>query len=129
GGAARGQGPPRRRQPLRAADRHVSRQASRQGRRRPPRRHRGPHRPLVAMCTIILLRHVHPTIPTIVAANRDEFYARAAHPPHLLSRAPRVLAGLDVERVNAARLVTRIWVCWGLTLRPLLLNTPVTSPT
>src|SRR5215471_21587457 len=29
--------------------------------------------------------------------------------------------------VNAARLVTRILVCWGLTLRPFLLNTTVTS--
>lgn len=33
------------------------------------------------MCTIAALRGVHPAFPLIVAANRDEFYARAASAP------------------------------------------------
>jgi uncharacterized protein with NRDE domain len=35
------------------------------------------------MCTIAALRGVHPAFPLIVAANRDEFYARAATAPAL----------------------------------------------
>lgn len=33
------------------------------------------------MCTIAVLRGLHPEFPLIVAANRDEFYARASAPP------------------------------------------------
>src|SRR4051812_9533314 len=45
------------------------------------------------MCTIIILRDVHPEFPVVIAANRDEIYARAATGP---TRVPggRV-AGLD----------------------------------
>ena len=33
------------------------------------------------MCTLILLDRVVPEFPVVVAANRDEFYARPAAPP------------------------------------------------
>ena len=35
------------------------------------------------MCTLILLDRVVPGVPVVVAANRDEFYARPAAPPAL----------------------------------------------
>lgn len=47
------------------------------------------------MCTIVALRGVHPDYPLVVAANRDEFYARRATSPQVLRAAPRVLGGMD----------------------------------
>jgi uncharacterized protein with NRDE domain len=47
------------------------------------------------MCTLLLAHRVRADLPLVVAANRDENYARASTPPQLLSQAPRVLAGLD----------------------------------
>ncbi len=52
------------------------------------------------MCTIVVLHRVHPTIPVIVAANRDEFYARTAAPPELrghTDHGARVIAGRDLR--------------------------------
>lgn len=49
------------------------------------------------MCTIVLLRGIVPEIPLVVAANRDEFYRRAAAGPAVLSSAPTVVAGRDLE--------------------------------
>jgi len=49
------------------------------------------------MCTIAVMRRVHPDFPLIVAANRDEFYARAATRPVVLHDAPRAVGGRDVE--------------------------------
>lgn len=52
------------------------------------------------MCTIVVVHRVHPTIPVIVAANRDEFYAREAAPPELrghTARGARVVAGRDLR--------------------------------
>lgn len=49
---------------------------------------------------IVVLHRVHPTIPVIVAANRDEFYARPAAPPELrghTGRGARVIAGRDLR--------------------------------
>jgi uncharacterized protein with NRDE domain len=37
------------------------------------------------MCTVILAWRVHPDVPLIVAANRDEFYNRPSAPPAALS--------------------------------------------
>ena len=70
------------------------------------------------MCTIILLRQVHPEYPLVVAANRDELYARATRPPHLLSRSPRVLAGLDVEHHGTWMGVNEHGLLIGLTNQP-----------
>ncbi len=50
------------------------------------------------MCTIILFRHVHPEFPLLVAANRDELYARRTAAPDVLQTHPRVVGGRDLER-------------------------------
>lgn len=49
------------------------------------------------MCTIVAIKGLHPELPLVVAANRDEFYARAASPPRIVSEAPRVVAGVDLQ--------------------------------
>ena len=49
------------------------------------------------MCLIVVGWRVHPDYPLVVAANRDEFYAR---PTAQLSRwpdAPEIMGGLDLE--------------------------------
>lgn len=49
------------------------------------------------MCTIAVLHGVHPEYPVVVAANRDEAYARAATGPEVLAREPvTVVGGRDV---------------------------------
>ena len=50
------------------------------------------------MCTIVILRHIHPEWPLVLAANRDELYARPAAGPQVLSPTPRVVGGRDLER-------------------------------
>jgi uncharacterized protein with NRDE domain len=50
------------------------------------------------MCMILVAKGVFPDVPLLVAANRDEFLARASLPPQLLSEHPRVVAGVDRER-------------------------------
>lgn len=50
------------------------------------------------MCTLVILRHVHPEYPLVLAANRDEFYDRPAAGPRVLSESPRVIGGQDLER-------------------------------
>jgi uncharacterized protein with NRDE domain len=47
------------------------------------------------MCTAVILRNVLADRPVVVAANRDEFLARAARPPEVLVAAPRVIGGRD----------------------------------
>jgi len=58
------------------------------------------------MCTVILAVEAHPTYPLIVAANRDEFYARPSAPPGTLAGGllgPRDLrAGGTWMALNAA---------------------------
>jgi uncharacterized protein with NRDE domain len=49
------------------------------------------------MCTIVLLRRVHPDYPLLVAANRDEFFARPAAPAALGRLAPGIVAGQDLR--------------------------------
>ena len=49
------------------------------------------------MCTIVLLSHVHPTYPLLVAANRDEFYSRESSGPAVLATDPLVVGGTDVK--------------------------------
>lgn len=47
------------------------------------------------MCTIALLIDVIADAPLVIAANRDELYARPTKPPQILSASPRVAGGLD----------------------------------
>ncbi len=47
------------------------------------------------MCTILIARRAHPRFPLILAANRDEFRARASSPPHLLDASVPILGGQD----------------------------------
>ena len=49
------------------------------------------------MCTLAVFHRVFPSHPLVVAANRDEYLARAAAPPTLLREAPvRAVGGLDL---------------------------------
>ena len=49
------------------------------------------------MCLILFAYHIHPEFPLILAANRDEFYARPARPLSYWKDAPWVLAGRDLQ--------------------------------
>jgi uncharacterized protein with NRDE domain len=49
------------------------------------------------MCLILLAWHVHPDYPLVVAANRDEFFARPSAPAAFWPQTPDVLAGRDME--------------------------------
>lgn len=49
------------------------------------------------MCLILLAWQVRPEYPLVVAANRDEFYARPTAPAAVWPEAPHVLAGRDLQ--------------------------------
>jgi uncharacterized protein with NRDE domain len=49
------------------------------------------------MCLIVVGWRVHPDYPLVVAANRDEFYARPTAPLARWPDAPQVIGGLDLE--------------------------------
>ncbi len=48
------------------------------------------------MCTLALFFKESEDYPLIVAANRDEFFARPSAPPQLLAKNPKVLGGKDL---------------------------------
>jgi uncharacterized protein with NRDE domain len=50
------------------------------------------------MCTALVYSQVDSRYPVIVAANRDEMYARGTEGPQVLSHAPRIVGGRDVAR-------------------------------
>jgi len=50
------------------------------------------------MCLIFVSYHHHPDYPLIVAANRDEFYARPSTPIHEWPDQPGVIAGRDQDK-------------------------------
>lgn len=50
------------------------------------------------MCTLIAIRGRSPLYPLVVAANRDELYARPTAPPQLIHAHPRAVAGVDLEK-------------------------------
>jgi uncharacterized protein with NRDE domain len=47
------------------------------------------------MCIIFLAYKVHPAYPLILAANRDEFYARPTEAAHWWNDSPNIFAGRD----------------------------------
>ena len=49
------------------------------------------------MCLIVIGWRVHPDYPLVVAANRDEFYARPTAAAARWADAPQVIAGRDLE--------------------------------
>lgn len=49
------------------------------------------------MCLIVIGWRVHPDYPLVVAANRDEFYARPSTTVGRWADAPHVIGGLDLE--------------------------------
>lgn len=49
------------------------------------------------MCLIVLGWQVHPDYPLVVAANRDEFFARPSAPAGFWNESPEVLAGRDLQ--------------------------------
>lgn len=49
------------------------------------------------MCLILIAWQVHPDYPLVVAANRDEFFARPSAAAAFWPEAPQVLAGRDLE--------------------------------
>lgn len=59
------------------------------------------------MCLIFLAWQVHPDYPLVVAANRDEFFARPTEAAGFWSEAPDVLAGRDLEGGGSWMGVTR----------------------
>ncbi|HTD04473.1 NRDE family protein, partial [Undibacterium sp.] len=49
------------------------------------------------MCLIVFAWKLIPSMPLIVAGNRDEFYDRPAAPAAWWENAPRVYAGRDLQ--------------------------------
>lgn len=59
------------------------------------------------MCLILFASGTHARFPLIVAANRDEAYARPSAPAHFWNDAPVVCAGRDLEQGGTWLGVTR----------------------
>ena len=59
------------------------------------------------MCLILVAWRVHPDYPLVVAANRDEFFARPTAPAAFWKDAPQVLAGRDQEAGGTWMGITR----------------------
>lgn len=50
------------------------------------------------MCTVVAIKARHAEIPLVVAANRDEFYARPTRAPARVHEEPIAVAGIDVQK-------------------------------
>jgi uncharacterized protein with NRDE domain len=50
------------------------------------------------VCIVLALFQVHPQLPLVIAANRDEYYARRSSAAERLSSSPRIVGGRDLER-------------------------------
>jgi uncharacterized protein with NRDE domain len=59
------------------------------------------------MCLIVLAWQVHPDYPLVVAANRDEYFARPSAPAGFWTEHPDVLAGRDLQAGGTWLGVTR----------------------
>ena len=49
------------------------------------------------MCILFIAKNVHPYYSLIIAANRDEYYARPTQSPHWWDDAPHLFAGKDLQ--------------------------------
>jgi uncharacterized protein with NRDE domain len=49
------------------------------------------------MCLIFIAKNIHPELPFILAANRDEFYNRPSLPAHFWPQQTQLLAGQDLK--------------------------------
>jgi uncharacterized protein with NRDE domain len=49
------------------------------------------------MCTIVALHRIHPEASLVIAANRDEFYAREATGPMVLDDEHHIVGGRDLQ--------------------------------
>lgn len=67
------------------------------------------------MCLILVAWQAHPDYPLVVAANRDEFFARPAAPAAWWQDAPDVFAGRDLEAGGTWLGLTRMGRFAGLT--------------
>lgn len=74
------------------------------------------------MCLVILAWRVHPDMPAIVAANRDELFARPAEPVHELEDG--VFGGKDLTAGGTWLAVNRHGVVAALTNQPLATRKP-----
>lgn len=59
------------------------------------------------MCLILLAWQTHPGYPLVIAANRDEFFARPTATAAFWSQTPQVLAGCDLQANGTWLGVTR----------------------
>lgn len=59
------------------------------------------------MCLILVAWQVHPDYPLVVAANRDEFFARPTAAAGFWPDAPQILAGRDLEAGGTWMGITR----------------------
>ena len=59
------------------------------------------------MCLILFANKIHPDYPLVLAANRDEHYARPAAPAALWKDEPRIYGGRDLEQGGTWLGVTR----------------------
>jgi len=71
------------------------------------------------MCLLAVFFHAHPEAPVVIAANRDERYARAAEAMQVLrASAPRIHGGRDVLAGGTWLAVNEHGVYAGVTNRP-----------
>lgn len=59
------------------------------------------------MCMVLLAFHAHPRYPLVIAANRDEAYARMAAPAAFWGDHPHIHAGRDLEKGGTWLGITR----------------------
>ncbi|NVK56164.1 MAG: NRDE family protein [Alteromonadaceae bacterium] len=59
------------------------------------------------MCIIFVALRQHPDYPLIIAANRDEFYARPTQHSHFWPQSPALLAGKDLKAGGSWMGITR----------------------
>lgn len=62
---------------------------------------------MIVLCLILFAYQVHPKYKLIVAANRDEFYARPTAPAQFWEDHPDILAGRDLKQMGTWMGITK----------------------